>query len=89
MKFESIHNELKGKGLDSSSKSIQVADVFHASRNFFFFPVAQGVEQFISTASILFYFLYNSQKAKFPVDFSKIQELINTARQEFGKVREA
>lgn len=40
----------------------------------------------ISTASILFYFLYHSQKTEFPVDINAIKQFISKARAELEGV---
>jgi hypothetical protein len=50
------------------------------------FLVANDIHQLISTASILFYFLYHSQKATLPVDFSTIKQLVKNARAELEGV---
>ncbi|CAF3702988.1 unnamed protein product [Rotaria socialis] len=44
--------------------------------------ISDEVYRLISTASVLFYFLYNSQKAKFPIDIATINELVAKARSE-------
>lgn len=40
----------------------------------------------IATASILFYFLYHSQKTKFPVDIDAIKQFVSKARSELEGV---
>lgn len=48
--------------------------------------VADEIYRLISTGSILFYFLYYSQKTCFPVDLNAIQEFISKARTELESV---
>lgn len=83
--FQSIQNDLQAKGLDSSSNKS-----FVYSRMFFFFIrmnlVADEIHRLISTGSILFYFLYYSQKTCFPVNLNAIQEFISKARTELESV---
>ncbi len=51
-----------------------------------FFSVSDEIHRLISTASILFYFLYHSQKTKFPVDLDAIQQFVSRARAELEGV---
>ncbi|UJR22132.1 hypothetical protein I4U23_025196 [Adineta vaga] len=44
--------------------------------------VSDEIHRLISTASILFYFLYHSQKTKFPVDIDGIKQFVSKARSE-------
>jgi hypothetical protein len=48
--------------------------------------VSDEIHRLISTASILFYFLYHSQKTKFPVDLDAIQQFVSRARAELEGV---
>lgn len=50
--------------------------------------VADEIHRLISTGSILFYFLYYSQKTRFPVDLNVIEEFIFKARTELESVGE-
>ena len=83
--FESIKQELKDKGLESSGntgrKDLHVT-LFVAIWSL----VADEVHRLISTASILFYFLHHSQKVSLPVDFNTIQQLVSKARAELDAV---
>ncbi|CAF1152649.1 unnamed protein product, partial [Didymodactylos carnosus] len=40
------------------------------------------INNLICTASILFYFLYHSQKTQFPIEFQVIKDFIEKARKE-------
>jgi len=51
-----------------------------------FFSVSDEIHRLISTASILFYFLYHSQKTKFPVDLDAIKQFVSKARTELEGV---
>ncbi|CAF1185315.1 unnamed protein product [Rotaria sordida] len=44
--------------------------------------ISDEIHRLISTASILFYFLYHSQKTKFPVDITTINQFVINARSE-------
>ncbi|CAF3935501.1 unnamed protein product [Rotaria sp. Silwood2] len=44
--------------------------------------ISDEICRLISTASILFYFLYHSQKTDFPVDLDAIQQFVSKARSE-------
>ncbi|CAF1595550.1 unnamed protein product [Adineta ricciae] len=44
--------------------------------------ISDEILRLISTASILFYFLYHSQKTKFPVDIGAIKQFVSNARAE-------
>ncbi len=48
--------------------------------------VADEIYRLISTASVLFYFLYHSQKTKFPVDIDAIKQFVSKARTELEGV---
>ncbi len=81
MNFEVIKQQLKDKGLASSSKSIFL---FKLIINLLL--GSDEIHRLISTASILFYFLYHSQKTKFPVDIDAIKQFISKARAELEGV---
>ena len=49
--------------------------------------MADEIHRLILTASVLFYFLYHSQKATFPVDIHAIETLVAKARAELEGVR--
>lgn len=49
---------------------------------------AEEIYRLISTASVLFYFLYHSQKTKFPVDIDAIKQFVSRARAELEGVSE-
>lgn len=53
----------------------------------FFFSAKDEILRLVSTGSILFYFLFHSQKTNFPVDLTAIQQFINNARSELETVR--
>ncbi|CAF2716859.1 unnamed protein product [Rotaria sp. Silwood2] len=44
--------------------------------------ISDEIHRLISTASVLFYFLYHSQKTKFPVDIATINQFVAKARTE-------
>ncbi|CAF1241040.1 unnamed protein product [Adineta steineri] len=44
--------------------------------------ISDEIHRLISTASILFYFLYHSQKTQFPVDIDAIKQFVSKARTE-------
>ncbi len=48
--------------------------------------VSDEIHRLITTASILFYFLYHSQKTKFPVDINAIKQFVSKARSELEGV---
>jgi hypothetical protein len=56
------------------------------SLHYLFTLVADDIHRLISTASVLFYFLYNSQKTTFPVDINAIKQFVAKARSELEGV---
>jgi len=44
--------------------------------------ISDEINRLICTASILFYFLYQSQKTKFPIDLDAIKQFVEKARSE-------
>lgn len=53
----------------------------------FSFPLgSEEIYRLITTASILFYFLYHSQKTQFPVDIDAIKQFVSKARAELEGV---
>jgi hypothetical protein len=53
---------------------------------YLYFSVSDEIHRLIATASILFYFLYHSQKTKFPVDIDAIKQFVSKARAELEGV---
>lgn len=48
--------------------------------------VSDEIYRLISTASVLFYILYHSQKTNFPVDLNAIKQFVSKARSELESV---
>jgi len=84
--FEYIKHNLNTKGLDPSSIYMFISFLLN-SYSFFKYSVSDEIHRLISTASILFYFLYHSQKTNFPVDLNAIKQFVSTARSELEGVR--
>ena len=79
--FEYIKRDLNAKGLDPSSICM-----FIPSHLISYDLDSDEILRLISTASILFYFLYHSQKTNFPVDLNAIKQFISKARSELESV---
>lgn len=82
--FDRIKSDLHAKGLQTTSKSFLLRCC--SLLNHFIDLVADEIHRLISTASILFYFLYHSQKTNFPVDLNAIKQFVSKARAELDGV---
>ena len=81
--FNTVQQQLENKGLDPSSTASHIVALQPVLR----FLEADEIHRLILTASVLFYFLYHSQKATFPVDIQAIEAFVAKARTELEGVR--